>query len=121
MTAVDFSVDGATAIVTICRPEARNAVNREVARGIEQAIDEIEQDPGIRVGILAGEGAVFSAGADLRAIAMGDSEGMLTDRGGFAGLVRRVRVKPLVAAVDGPALAGGLEIALACDLIVASR
>jgi len=118
---IDFEVEDRVAVITIRRPEARNAVNGEVAAGLEAAIDRLEGDAGLWIGIIAGEGPVFSAGADLKAIAAGDADGLMTRRGGFAGIARRERAKPLIAAVDGPALAGGCEIALACDMIVASR
>lgn len=117
---VDYEQRDRVGIVTIRRPEARNAVNGDVARGIEAAIDRLEDDADVWVGILAAEGPVFSAGADLKAIAMGQAAELLTARGGFAGIVTRERRKPLIAAVDGPALAGGCEIVLACDLVVAS-
>jgi enoyl-CoA hydratase len=118
--AVDFEQRGPYAVVKINRPEARNAVNGAVAQGIEQAIDRIEDDDGIWVGILTGEPPVFSAGADLKEINAGNAAALATERGGFAGLVQRERTKPLIAAVDGSALAGGCEITLACDLVVAS-
>jgi len=118
---VDYELDGRIAIITIRRPEARNAVNAEVANGMEAAIDRLENDPETWAGVVAGEGPVFSAGPDLKAIAAGEAAGLLTARGGFGGIAQRARTKPLIAAVDGPALAGGCEIALACDMIVASR
>lgn len=121
MAIVEYAQRGHVAVLTINRPEARNAVNAEVASGIEEAIDRIEADEETWVGVLTGAGTVFSAGADLKAIASGQAAGLATERGGFAGIVRRSREKPLIAAVDGRALAGGCEIALACDLIVASR
>ncbi|MBK5224508.1 MAG: crotonase/enoyl-CoA hydratase family protein [Acidimicrobiia bacterium] len=117
---IDYEVRGHVAVLTINRPEARNAVNAEVASGIEAALDRLEADDDIWVSILAGNGPVFCAGADLKAIASGNAGGLNTKRGGFAGVVSRPRTKPLIAAVDGPALAGGTEIVLACDLVVAS-
>jgi enoyl-CoA hydratase len=117
---VELEHRGPYAVVRINRPEARNAINGEVARGIEDAIDEIEADDGVWVGILTGEPPVFSAGADLKEINAGNGAKLQTERGGFAGIVRRERTKPMIAAVDGPALAGGTEIVLACDLVVAS-
>src|SRR5262245_34975638 len=118
---VDYEVRGRVAVLTLNRPEARNAINNEVAAAVEVAIDRLEDDPDLWVGVLTGAGPVFCAGADLKAIAGGGGGNLGTERGGFAGLVQRERAKPLIAAVDGPALAGGCEIALACDLIVASR
>lgn len=117
---VDYEKRGRVGVITIRRPEARNAVNGDVARGIEAALDELEADDEVWVGILCGEGPVFSAGADLKLIATGGAAEIQTERGGFAGIVRRERRKPLIAAVDGPALAGGTEIVLSCDLVVAS-
>ena len=118
--AVDFEQRGPFAIVTINRPEARNAVNGAVANGIEEAIDKIEADDGIWVGILTGVPPVFCAGADLKEINAGSAAGLATQRGGFGGFVQRERTKPVIAAVDGPALAGGTELVLASDLVVAS-
>jgi enoyl-CoA hydratase len=118
--AVDFEQRGPFAVVTINRPEARNAVNGAVAQGIEGAIDRIEADDGIWVGILTGEPPVFCAGADLKEINAGNAANLQTKRGGFGGIVQRERTKPIIAAVDGPALAGGTEIVVSCDLVVAS-
>jgi len=118
---VEYEPRGHVALLTIRRPEARNAVNGDVARGMEAAIDRLEEDENAWVGIVTGEGSVFSAGADLKAIASGQAADLQTAKGGFAGIARRERTKPIIAAVDGPALAGGCEIALACDLIVASK
>ena len=118
--AVDVTTQGPFAIVKINRPEARNAVNSAVAQGIEAAIDRIEEDDDIWVGILTGEPPVFCAGADLKEINAGNAGGLATARGGFGGIVQRERTKPIIAAVDGPALAGGTEIVLSCDLVVAS-
>ena len=118
--AVDFEQRGPFAVVKINRPEARNAVNGAVAQGIEGAIDRIEAEDGIWVGILTGEPPVFCAGADLKEINAGNAANLQTKRGGFGGIVQRERTKPIIAAVDGPALAGGTEIVVSCDLVVAS-
>lgn len=118
--AVDFEQRGPFAVVTINRPDARNAVNGAVAQGIEEAIDKIEADDSTWVGILTGVPPVFCAGADLKEINSGNAAALQTERGGFGGITQRERTKPIIAAVDGPALAGGTEIALACELIVAS-
>jgi enoyl-CoA hydratase len=118
---IDFEVRGRTALITINRPEARNAINQQVAEGLEAAVDRLESDDELWTGVLTGAGPVFSAGADLKLFTTGDERLMFTERGSFGGIVRLERIKPLIAAVDGPALAGGCEIALACDLIVASR
>jgi enoyl-CoA hydratase len=91
-----------------------------VANGIEAAIDKLEADDDVWVGIITGAGPVFCAGADLKAIAAGKANEISTARGGFAGITARERTKPIIAAVDGPALAGGTEIVLSCDLVVAS-
>lgn len=117
---VEYEKQGRVAVLTINRPEARNAVNAAVAEGMEKAIDDLEGDDDIWCAILTGNGPVFSAGADLKEIASGNAAGLQTERGGFAGIARRDRRKPIIAAVDGPALAGGTEIVLACDLLVAS-
>jgi len=121
---IDFEKKGNLAVITINRPEARNAVNTAVATGIEEAIDAIEADDEIWAAILTGakteKGYIFCAGADLKQMSV-DPGGMMTQRGGFGGLVQRERTKPLIAAVDGPALAGGTELVLACDMVVASR
>ncbi len=118
---VTLEKHGHLAVVTINRPEARNAINGDVAQNLELAIDNIESDDEIWVGILTGKGTVFCAGADLKAISSGQVAQITTPKGGFAGFVKRDRSKPFIAAVDGPALAGGCEIVLACDLVVASK
>lgn len=117
---IEYELRGHVAILTINRPEARNAVNAAVASGMEEALDKAEADDNVWVMVLAGEGPVFCAGADLKAIASGEGGGLGTKRGGFAGVVQRDRSKPLIAAVNGPALAGGTEIVLSCDMVVAS-
>ena len=117
---VDYQLQGRVGVLTLNRPDARNAVNGDVSKGMEAAIDQLEENDDAWVGILTHVGPVFSAGADLKAINAGKAGELQTQRGGFAGLVQRKRTKPLIAAIDGPALAGGCEIALACDLIVAS-
>jgi len=113
------------AIITLNRPEARNAVNGDVADGLEAAIDRLEADDDVWVAILAANTAgqerpVFCAGADLKAINSGDAASLATERGGFAGFVYRDRRKPVIVAVDGLATAGGCEIVLAADLVVAT-
>jgi enoyl-CoA hydratase len=118
---VTFERRGRCAILTIDRRDARNAVDAAVAAGIEEGIDQIEEDEDLWVGILTGVPPVFCAGADLKEVQGGAVGGMFTQRGGFAGFVARQRTKPIIAAVDGPALAGGTEIVLAADLVVASR
>ena len=117
---VEYEQRGRVALLTIRRPEARNAVNGEVASAMEAGIDRLEADDETWVGVVTGDGPVFSAGADLKAIASGQAGALMTAKGGFAGIAKRHRTKPIIAAVDGPALAGGCEIALSCDLIVAS-
>jgi enoyl-CoA hydratase len=120
MSVIEYRTEGHVAVITINRPDARNAVNGEVARGLEEAMDRMEADDGLWLGILTGVPPVFCAGADLKEINAGRAGDLNTKRGGFAGFVSRERTKPVIAAVDGPALAGGTEICLACDLIVAS-
>jgi enoyl-CoA hydratase len=119
MAAVSAVREGELLIVTIERPEARNAVNLAVAEGIAAALDELDGDAGLRVGVLTGAGGTFCAGMDLKAFVAGERP-WAGDRG-FAGIVQRPPRTPLIAAVEGWALAGGFEVALACDLIVASR
>lgn len=111
--------DGGIAVITINRPEARNAVNGEAARGLAAAVDEFDADRNVRVIILTGAGGTFSAGMDLKGFLAGDSPRV--EGRGFAGITERAPAKPMIAAVEGYALAGGFEIALSCDLIVASE
>ncbi len=111
--------EGAVLLITINRPKARNAVNLAVARGIASALAELESNRNLRVGVITGAGGHFCAGMDLKAFAAGERPWL--PGGGFAGIAEAGPRKPLIAAVEGYALAGGLEIALGCDLIVASR
>src|SRR5262245_19373527 len=123
--AVLYERDDRVGVITLNRPEARNAVNAAVARGLEAAVDGLEDDPEVWVGVLCAntEGQarpVFCAGADLKVIEAGDLPTLYTERGYFGGFVYRERTKPIVVAVDGLATAGGLEIVLAADLVVAT-
>lgn len=118
---VSYDQDGHVVTITLRRPEARNAVNGDVAEQMEAALDRYEADDQARVAILTGEGTVFCAGADLKEIAAGNARRLSTKKGGFGGLVMRERTKPIIAAINGPAHAGGCEITLACDLVVASE
>lgn len=122
---VQYEVQGRIAVITINRPEARNAINGDVANAMESAIDRLEADPDVWVAVLRANSQgqtrpVFCAGADLKAINAGQAASLNTKRGGFAGFVYRERTKPVIVAVDGLATAGGLEIVLGCDLVVAS-
>ncbi len=120
---IEYEVQGRVALLTLNRPEARNAINRQVATEMEAAIDALEADPEVWVGVLravtVGDRPTFCSGQDLKAL--GTPEGnSVTAKGGFAGLAKRERTKPLIVAVDGLATAGGCEIVLSCDLVVAS-
>ncbi|MGZ4673304.1 MAG: crotonase/enoyl-CoA hydratase family protein [Ilumatobacteraceae bacterium] len=120
-----FEARGRIGLITLNRPEARNAVNGDVAAALEAAIDRLEDDPEVWCGILTAntegqERPVFCAGADLKAINSGQAGSLNTQRGGFAGFVYRDRKKPVIVAVDGLATAGGCEIVLAADLVVAT-
>lgn len=106
-------------VITINRPDQRNAINLAVAEGIAQALDDLDRDPELSVGVLTGAGRGFCAGMDLKAF-VGGERPYVGDRG-FAGITQRAAEKPLIAAIEGFAVAGGLEVALSCDLIVAAR
>ena len=106
-------------LITINRPDQRNAVNAAVARGIADALDELDGDDELTLGVLTGAGKGFCAGMDLKAFVTGERP--YADDRGFAGITQRAAAKPLIAAVEGFAVAGGLEVALSCDLLVASR
>jgi enoyl-CoA hydratase len=110
---------GNVLVITLNRPDARNAVNAALAEGVAHALDELDGDDGLAVGVVTGAGKGFSSGMDLKAFVAGERP-YYGDRG-FAGIVQRPPDKPLIAAVEGFAVAGGCEIALACDLIVAAR
>ncbi len=118
---VSYERRGPVAILTLNRPDARNAINAEMASALRAAVQRIEADSEARVGILASSGSTFCAGMDLKAFLGGEAEAILQGEGRFAGFVDAGRRKPIIAAVEGPALAGGFELALACDFIVASE
>src|SRR5262245_8495660 len=109
---------GNVLLITLNRPDARNAVNTALAEGVAAALDELDSSDDLFAGVLTGAGKGFSSGMDLKAFVTGERP-WVADRG-FAGITRRAADKPLVAAIEGFAVAGGLEIALSCDLIVAS-
>jgi enoyl-CoA hydratase/carnithine racemase len=121
--AVKFEVvENHIALVTLMRPNSRNAINAAVTRDLAAAVKQVEQDPEIRVAILYSSHAqVFCAGADLKEVAEGRISGLSTPDGGFAGFVDARREKPWVAAVRGFAVGGGFELTLSCDMIVASE
>ncbi|HKC83815.1 MAG TPA: crotonase/enoyl-CoA hydratase family protein [bacterium] len=106
-------------LITLNRPDARNAVNAALAEGVAAALDELDADDDLSVGVLTGAGKGFSSGMDLKAFVAGESP-YAADRG-FAGITQRAAEKPLIAAIEGFAVAGGFEVALSCDLIVAAR
>ena len=113
---VETTRHGRVLVITMRREEKRNALNGAITAGIDAAMNELEDDPDLWCGILAGGKQVFSAGADLAA-----GTGEPTERGGLVGLIHRKRPKPLIAAVEGFALGGGMELVLCCDMVVAGR
>lgn len=119
MNVVETEVVDATLVIAINRPAQRNAVNREVSLAIAEALDRLDADPSLRVAILTGRGGSFCAGMDLKAFIAGERPEL--EGRGFGGLTEAPPKKPLIAAVEGYALAGGCELALACDLIVAAE
>lgn len=110
---------GAVQVITINRPDAKNALNASVARGVADAVDELDSSDELRVGVLTGAGGTFSAGMDLKAFLRGETP--MVDGRGLCGITQAPPRKPLIGAVEGWALAGGFELLLACDLVVAAR
>jgi enoyl-CoA hydratase/carnithine racemase len=118
---VRYEVEGRVATLTLNRPDQRNAISPELSIAMNEVMDRLESDPEVWIAILTGAGPNFCAGADLKAIAAGRAAELVTSKGGFGGFVRYPRTKPVIAAVRGFALAGGTELVLACDLVVAAR
>ena len=105
-------------IITINRPEAKNAMNKAAAEGIAAAIDKLDSDDNLRVAILTGAGGTFCSGMDLKGFLRGESPSI--EGRGFGGITQKGPMNPLIAAVEGYALAGGMELMISCDLIVAN-
>jgi enoyl-CoA hydratase len=116
---VQVEQDGKVLVITLNRPQVRNALDRATALGVVAAIDRLESDPDLVIGVLTGAGGTFCSGMDLKAFLTGERPEI--EGRGLAGLTKTPPAKPLIAAVEGYALAGGCEIALACDLIVAAE
>jgi len=112
------SAAGGILTITLNRPEAKNAANRALAEGVAAAMDQLEADDSLRVAILTGAGGTFCSGMDLKAFVTGELP--VVEGRGFAGIVECLASKPIIAAVEGYALAGGFEVAISCDLIVAA-
>lgn len=112
------TIEDGIIIITLNRPEAKNAANKALAEGIAAAIDELESNDELRVGILTGAGGTFCSGMDLKAFVTGETPNI--PGRGFAGLTEYTPNKPLIGAVEGYALAGGLELAISCDMLIAA-
>lgn len=112
---VETTIHGKVMVIRLARPEKRNALNESITLGIDNAMNELEDNPDLWCGVLTGGDAVFSAGADLAS-----GPGEPTPRGGIVGIINRQRNKPLIAAVEGFALGGGMELVLCCDMVVAA-
>jgi enoyl-CoA hydratase len=119
MSVLLLEVEAGIAVITINRPEAKNAVNQAVAEAMAKTLDEVESREDVRAVVLTGAGGSFCAGMDLKAFVAG--ENVKVEGKGFAGFVQAFVSKPVIAAVEGYALAGGCELALNCDLIVAAN
>jgi enoyl-CoA hydratase len=121
MSTVEVTTEqvGQTLVVTINRPHVRNAINRAVAEGVAAAMDRLDSDPDLMIGVLTGAEGTFCAGMDLKAFLTGERPEI--EGRGLAGITETPPRKPVIAAVDGYALAGGCELVLACDLVVASN
>jgi enoyl-CoA hydratase len=118
---VAYERDGHVAVITLRRPDRLNAIDAAVNRELVEAVRRLDADPDARVGILRGEGRAFCSGADLSTVAEGGGESLGSAEQSFAGFVSMPRATPIVASVHGYALAGGLELALACDVVVAAE
>ena len=119
MTEVLVEARDGVQVITINRPEAKNAVNGAVARGVSAALDELDATDELRVGVLTGAGGTFCSGMDLKGFLTGDLP--FVDERGFGGITQGPPRKPIIAAVEGYAVAGGFELTLACDLVVAAE
>lgn len=120
MSLVEFETHGPVALIRLNRPDQRNAVDMALMAELTSAMDRFEADAALTVGVLTGAGKIFCAGMDLAAFAAGERPG-IADPAHFAGFVSVKRSKPIIAAVNGGAIAGGFEIALACDMVVAEQ
>lgn len=114
-----YATQDGVATVTLNRPDQRNAINPDVCDGIRAAFDKVEADPDVHAAVLTGAGTLFCAGMDLKAFAQGAGDTILFGQYGFGGFVKRERTKPVIAAIEGAALAGGFEMMLACDMAIA--